>query len=88
MTPTESKPKRSPREKHQSLSIFVQRERIGIVMTMRPLTEAQRSVLTSSTVKKWPKVYELRVSDELMVLLKNIGVAWTITKDAPRSTPE
>ena len=88
MTPTEDKPKRTKKEKPQSLSIFVGRERLGSIMTLRPPTEDQREIIRSSILHVWPKVYEMKISDELTAALKSIDVAWTITKDAPRSKGE
>lgn len=88
MTPTESKPKREKKEKPQSLSIFVSRERLGSIMSLRPPNQEQREILANSIIHVWPRVYEMKISDGLTSTLKEIGVAWTITKDAPRSKGE
>ena len=88
MTPTEDKPKRTPKEKPQSLSIFVSRDRLALIMAVRTPSESQQETLRAAIIHKWPKVYEMRISDELTAVLKDIGMAWTVTKDAPRSAPE
>lgn len=49
MTPTESKPKREKKEKPQTLSIFVNRERLGSIMSLRPPNEEQRGGITIET---------------------------------------
>lgn len=88
MTPTESKPKREKKEKPQTLSIFVNRERLGSIMSLRPPNEEQRELIRNSVIHIWPRVYEMKISDALTAVLKSIDVAWTITKDAPRSKGE
>jgi hypothetical protein len=88
MTPTEEKPKRAKKEKPESLSIFVSRERLGSIISLRPPPEDQRETIRTSIIHVWPKVYEMLISDDLTAVLKSIEVAWTITKDAPRSKGE
>lgn len=88
MTPTESKPKREKKEKPRSLSIFVSRVRLGSIISLRPPNEDQRETIRASIIHVWPRVYEMKISDALTSVLKSIDVAWTITKDAPRSKGE
>ena len=88
MTPTEDKPKRQAKEKPQSLSIFVSRERVGLIMSIGHPTDNQRDVLRGSIVKTWPRVFEMKISQELTDVLKEINVAWSLTNDGAQDQSE
>ncbi len=59
-----------------SKTIFVPRDALGYIMSIVGPTEAQKDVLRSAIVKKWPAVYEMTRSESVTNTLTEIKVSW------------
>ena len=71
---------KQPKTTEPRTSIFVSRVVLSECMTLRPPTDEQRRILMHAIVYKWPKVFELKASDEVKSALEGMRVAWTDKK--------
>lgn len=67
------KPEKEPR-------IYVAREKLSRIFTLRPPNEFQRSVLATGMVRTWPDVYEMFPTEDIKQVLTELDVSWSDQK--------
>ena len=74
-------PKQPKAAKSTEPTIFVVRAILSDRLTFGPSpTDEQRRILMQSVVKKWPKQFELKASDEVKSALESMRISWTEKK--------
>lgn len=66
----------TPFDAPPSKTIFIERDPLACVMAISPPTEAQKEILRTAIVKKWPAVYEMTRSEDVTKTLTEIKVLW------------
>lgn len=61
-------------------TIFVPRERMALIYSLRSPTEDQKEILRGSLVKQWPHQSEFKNSDAVKIVLRDIDIAWSEKK--------
>lgn len=74
-------PARTKKEaENKPATIFVPRERLAIIYSLRPPTDEQKAVLSAHKVHAWPHQQEFLKSEEILSVLFDIDIAWSDKK--------